>query len=183
MKPAFEQQVHTYHLVAIGKALKDALSKQMAPEAVVEVVERCVHGECPQCGFELMGKDLLALARDQTPIGSRKLALFRDGYCGSYDCNSYYYSLAFHPHPGVDWDCIRPALDAATTPVFLVEEKIRVPIWKTISRRTQMICLTVIMAGLLLGVVRQVYNGGQIPLFREARHFRVVPFRAGESLP
>jgi hypothetical protein len=177
VQPVFEKHVHTTHLGKVSKSLKDSLAENFPTQPADEIIKTAVSGQCAQCGQPLLGKSIVALANGEPEL-FMNMVRFRDGYCGSSQCRSYYYVVRLFPHPEVDWNKVIPKLESAATS-FVVETRqvsivSQVRHWRP-SRRMVVTTAAIVVGLLTFSLLRQIYIGGRIPILREPAHFRVAP--------
>jgi len=177
-------------LVSFASRLRERLRHAVgAEELVTPALSRSVQITCPQCGLELTGEELDALAADDSgeTTANAKVQRLRQGYCGRNGCNAFIYQFTFHPYPGVDW----PALlgEARTTaPPGGTESTAATtaPAALPPDLRRQRLLRILIGVGvvLLLFLARQwYYSGGRIPFLREPRQFQAAPTPSTAAAP
>jgi hypothetical protein len=166
---------------AFARHLRQALqSGGLAPDQLVEVLDRAAVCECVQCGIRLGAGDLVALGGDGTPdpaLGA-KAARVRQGYCARNGCASYFYRFTVQPHPGIDWPVVlglaQSAADQAAS-VAAAETRAqragqRLARWRLLLKVAAGLAVVVVLL-----VARQWMVGGRIPLLREPEPFTVDP--------
>lgn len=163
-------------LTGFARALVSALREQPGVE-VLAALRAGVHATCPQCQFRLFGEDVLALAASEAPAPetSPKLHRLAGGYCARQGCESRFYEFTFDPVPGVDWDGLLAALEAAAGEVSAKSAATAEAAAAAAQRRTRRrVALGLAVVGVLL-LVRHILSGGAIPWIREPRRFTADP--------
>lgn len=144
-----------------------------------------ITAECVQCGMEISGVELLALAQAATEPEHPKLKRLRLGDCARKGCNSYYYRFRFEPCSSLDWPILLPR----------IEQELQAPqkrpgdsavatpargFWIPSFPRRGWVALGLI---LLILFVRHWHRGGRIPFVREPENFRVDVVTESGRLP
>lgn len=131
--------------------------------------EAGVSGSCLKCGARISGESLhaLCMASDDGKVSGvvRRLRL---GYCVNIGCEGWLYRLEFRSCPEMDW------------PKFFEERKRRA---QSQRRRFQwpLFAMHPFYQRMVLGVfglilllaIREWRMGGEIPIIRQAQHFKV----------
>ena len=174
------RQEHLQNLAPFCRCLVDALQGTgLPPDEVLGALHDTVTAECVQCGIQVSGEELSALAQPPSPEhASAKIGRLRLGDCARKGCDSCYYRLSFQAHPKVDWPSLLSQIEVI--PQNQVEQPSAASAWKlagglrvlrSVPRRAW-IALAVV---LVLLVVRQWYSGGRLPLIREPENFKIQP--------
>lgn len=145
-------------------------------------------GGCVECGQQVSGEELLALADLSVgkEAGARVLRL-RHGRCARDGCQSDRYRLTLLTHRDLSWEKLLAQGDAVKE--AQVEEtadagnrEAEPAARHRVSRATIVRASILVAIGLLLLLIRQCYLGGRIPLIREPEQFRVDPAPPGQHL-
>jgi hypothetical protein len=172
------RSVDLQSVAAFARELVAALRQRPGVEAL-NVLRAGVHAHCPQCQFRLFGEDVLALAASQAPAPetSPKLHRLAQGYCARQGCESRFYEFTFDPVPGVDWETLLAALDAAlgAQAEAAATEAAAPAAAAAAPGRTRLRVAVGLALIVVLLVVRHVLTGGAIPWIREPRRFTADP--------
>ncbi len=173
-------QVRVETLPAVYAALVKALTESELSSAILhEVVSKHVSAACVSCGIEIKGDalNLMTLARQAGDIADGRLARLKQGYCCRRSCDSYYYKLAFAPHPAVNWDTIvdRIADAEAQLPARNPAEETH----RSEANPALRMLMIKVAAGvglvLVLLLVRHLLSGGSLPGFSRTPKYTVDP--------
>lgn len=137
---------------------------------------KALGAKCSVCSFALSGAELLALADirggNQT---SAMLKRLRAGQCACDGCPSTHYRLLFFDVPPVNWEFLLAEYRATQTPEPQIAPAQRRPIRIQIPLHVLGRFAAVTGICLLSWVGWRWYNGENIPVVRQPRHFQVTP--------
>jgi hypothetical protein len=173
-----QRQEHLYRLGEFCAALRDAVAGAgFGPDEARELFRTYVAAECVGCKIHVSGEELFALSQPPAPeYASAKTGRLRRGDCARQGCDAYYYQVSFMHYAQIDWPTILCQVDrirsvASSKP--LVVNPRPAAWWSLMSARMlgKAVALTSVLLFLLL--LRQLHQGGRIPLLREPEHFQV----------
>ena len=175
------RQEHLQTLPAFSVALATALQQGGPVEDKWRpALNQALSAECVLCGITVTGTDLLAVGAPaaESETDDPRIARLRQSYCARNGCHSYFYRLAFTPHPDIDWAKILPQTEIAKTgqPAEVQEERVaRDAAWRALRWKLGRRVLAGLAVVAALWLLRQWYTGGTIPLVREPEHFTADP--------
>jgi hypothetical protein len=177
-EPLIQHQEHLFHLGEFCVALRTAIAGSgFGPDQVREIFRAFVTAECVGCRIRISGEELFALSQPPAAeYASAKTGRMRRGDCARQGCDSYYCLIGFKYYAEIDWPTIlgqveRVRSDPATKPAVV---NCRPSAWwALISAKVVGRTVTVTAVLLLMLLLKQLYQGGPIPLLREPEHFQV----------
>lgn len=141
----------------------------------------CVSGQCRKCGLWISGDELYALAyAPRAEYATAKTGRMRLGFCAREGCDGYDYKVRFWDQEEVDWPALLEEVDRLREREAL-EAKARKSLrmkWRN-SEWPENVRYYGLRAGAVaaclagLFVARQYYQGGAIPIIREAEQFQL----------
>jgi len=170
------RQEYLYHIADFCRKLAEALgSRSLSCEQIEEIFRISISAECVSCSIQVSGQELFAIS--QSPSAERanaKTGRLRLGDCARQGCAGCYYRFSFDPCENFDWQTILVEVDAVGSAHAEEPAHNRAISWALILQSKYFVRAVfgiAILAVFLLG--RQWYQGGQIPLLRQAEHFHV----------
>ncbi len=182
--------VHEEHLCKLAdfcRVLEESLrAVGLSAEQSLRAFQSAISAECVRCGISVNGDELYALS--QPPAAERasmKTGRLRLGDCARQGCDAWHYRLAFQPHLQLDWPKLLAEVQLrrqhSPAPILHKARWLR---WASLLRSRQVLRVGFgIALVMVLLFIRHWYQGGQIPLLREAEHFRVDPAPEEQASP
>jgi hypothetical protein len=166
-------QVPLVRLEGFSRSLEQVLADLYIDPDLALIWRRHISAECPRCGILVCGEELRALAFTPCPeLASLKLGRLRLGDCARTGCESWHYDVHLWHQEGIDWAGILEAAENLARPPGPRRSSwfygLRLLSCRLAPRASAFLSLLVV-----LWLVRQLYQGGRIPFFREPEDFNV----------
>lgn len=172
------KDVHLPAMPAFIASLQAALQeKGTAPEKARELILNHASAECLACKIRIKGDELLLLDPQSAVMDvPPKISRLRQGYCARQTCDTYFYRVELANQPGLDWAQYLPETENKVAEAQAAPTAEQMAL-KRIERKQ---LLMRVGAGVVLVLValliKQIYQGGEIPLIRQAEKFEVDRF-------
>lgn len=155
------------------QSLGRALSLSGHPPATHrELLHQSVGAECPVCGIYVSGIELFAVSQPPDPsLATAKTGRLRLGYCAREGCEACTYRMTFRDLPSLSWTQVLARAEQLLASPSHPRTHRRHARFFPFRKAARLLLPTAAL--LLILLLRQLYLGGEIPLFRQAEKFQV----------
>ena len=159
-------------LADFGRSLAATVARQPEADRLRAAIDQALAAECVQCAIRLSGSEVLKFGEETSD--DARVERLRVGYCARNGCESLFYRTTCVAHPQVNWPALlNPAHEMTLDEKAAAELRAKQAEARRRNMKTLLRTAAALGALLMVFIIRQVYVGGTIPLFREPEEFRV----------